>query len=60
MWALFRVVSNQIMADAWKELLEAEGIPVQVVPEAPNLTSARRIYIPEVKMRVVDDILRKI
>ena len=42
MWALFRVVPNKIMADAWEELLEAEGIPVHVEAEEPRLCALLR------------------
>lgn len=60
MWTLFRVVPNKIMADAWEDLLEAEGIPVLVQPDEPSLASAHRLYVPEAKLHVVNEILRKI
>ena len=62
MWAEFKTVSNLITAEMWKELFEAEGIPTRILPEGSEIgEKARyRVLIPELKRRLIEDILRKI
>lgn len=66
MWREVMVVKNAYVAQSWKELLNAEAISVRVVPvtshiwpEAPDF-EPRRIYVPDSKTHVVQEILRKI
>ena len=62
MWKLFRRVPNILLAEMWKELLEAEGIPVRLVPDPESQASptAKKVYVPDSKWYVVEEVLRKL
>lgn len=62
MWTEIRVTSNIILAEAWKELFEAEGVPVRILPEqmGVGVEGKYRVLIPEIKKHVVDEIMRKV
>jgi hypothetical protein len=62
MWAEFKIVPNLIVAEMWKELFEAEGIPTRILPEGSEVgEEARyRVLVPELKKHLIEDILRKI
>jgi len=53
-----------MVAEAWKEYFEGEGIPTYILPvsgEAPGRElAAYRVLVPEDKKHVVDEILRKL
>ena len=62
MWVEFKTVPNLITAEMWKELFEAEGIPTRILPEGSEVgEKARyRVFVPELKKHLIEDILRKI
>ena len=33
MWMEFKKVSNSMTAEIWKEAIEAEGLPVKILPD---------------------------
>lgn len=62
MWIEVKVAPNLIVAEMWKELFEAEGIPAKLLPEgaAVGEKASYRVLIPELKKHLIDDIMRKI
>jgi hypothetical protein len=65
MWVELMEVKNVYMAEAWKELFNAEGLAVRVVPLSAEWSEAgelepRKLYVPEGKLHVAKEILRKI
>ncbi len=64
MWSLFRDVSNIIVAEMWQQLLEAEGVPVRILPCNEDLGMVNpvcyRVYVPLGKEHVAEEVLRKI
>ena len=52
-----------MMAEMWKEFFEGEGVPTRIMPtsgEAPGREFAEyRILVPEDKMHVIEEVLRK-
>lgn len=64
MWSELMRLPNRYAAETWRELLFAEGVAVQLVPEpgredegelAPTL-----LYVPDSKTHVAREILRKV
>lgn len=53
-----------MIAEMWKELLEGEGLPTQILPEGDILTwgelVAYRIMVPRGREHVAEEILRKL
>ena len=64
MWVEIKQAKNLMIAEAWKELFEGEGIPTRILPEssgAPNCELATyRILVPEDKKHVIEEVLRKL
>jgi hypothetical protein len=62
MWTEIRVAPNLIIAEMWKELFEAEGIPTRLLPEGPGVgeRARYRVLVPELKRHLIEDILRKV
>ncbi len=62
MWTEIRIAPNLIIAEMWKELFEAEGIPSRILPEklGAGEKSSYRVLVPELKKHLIEDILRKI
>ena len=62
MWTEIRIAPNLIIAEMWKELFEAEGIPTRILPEkiGAGAKTRHRVLVPELKKRLIEDILRKI
>jgi hypothetical protein len=62
MWTEIKVAPNLVIAEMWKELIEAEGIPTRLLPE--NLGAGEkikyRVLVPELKQHLIEDILRKV
>jgi len=62
MWVEVRRVQGRIIAEMWKELLEAEGVPTRLLSE--NLEegelSTYRVLVPHFREHVYEEILRKI
>jgi hypothetical protein len=62
MWTKFMDVENAYIAEAWKELFNAEALSVRIVPplgQAPDM-ARREIWVPDSKTHVAREILRKI
>ena len=53
-----------MFAEMWKELFEGEGIPSKILPSDGSMTFAEKveykIYVPNEKAHIIDEILRKI
>jgi hypothetical protein len=64
MWSELLQAKNRYIAELWKELFDAEGVATRVVvegnpAEATDMTP-RRIYVPDSKTHVAEEIIRKI
>ncbi len=65
MWVELMEVKNVYIAQVWKELFNAEGLAVEVVPVTGERAEAgelepRKLYVPHGKLHVAQEILRKI
>lgn len=64
MWVDFFKVPNLIAAEMWKEIIEAEGLPVRLLPEGEILDwgekSSYRVMVPRGREHVAEEILRKL
>lgn len=64
MWVEFKTAENLILAEMWKEVLEAEGLPTRILPEGDirdwGQMEAYRIYVPKGREHVAEEILRKL
>ena len=63
MWSKLMDVKNGYVAKVWKDLYDAEGVAVRVVPPltASNSWAApREIWVPDSKTHVAAEILRKV
>ncbi len=62
MWTEIRTAPNMIIAEMWKELFEAEGIPTMLLPDmiGGGDRATYRVLIPELRKHLIEDILRKI
>lgn len=64
MWAKLMETKNAYTAEMWRELLYAEAVSVQVVPESGWANAAElekhEVYVPWGKLHVAREILRKI
>ena len=64
MWTELLEAKNRYIAELWKELFDAEGVATRVMvvgnpADATDLTP-RKIYVPDSKTRVAEEIIRKI
>jgi hypothetical protein len=56
-------VQNGYVARVWKNLYDAEGVAVRVVPpltDAYSLSAPREIWVPDSKTHVAVEIMRKV
>jgi hypothetical protein len=56
-------VKNGYIAKVWKDLYDAEGVAVRIVPPltgAYSLSEPREIWVPDSKTHVAIEILRKV
>jgi hypothetical protein len=63
MWSKFMRVKTAYMAEAWRELFQAEGVAVRIVPPLESRASdmePREIWVPDSKTHVAAEVLRKI
>jgi hypothetical protein len=62
MWTEIKIAPNLIVAEMWKDLFEAEGIPTRLLPVKPGAgeRASYRVLVPELKRHLIDDILRKV
>ncbi|HCH35539.1 MAG: hypothetical protein CL777_06350 [Chloroflexi bacterium] len=64
MWVDYKKAPNLMIAEAWKEILEGEGLPVRLLPQT-DITDHRefssfRVMVPRGREHVADEILRKL
>ena len=64
MWTELLEAKNRYIAELWKELFDAEGVATRVMvvgnlADATDLTP-RKIYVPDSKTHVAEEIIRKI
>jgi hypothetical protein len=72
MWHKLMDVKNGYTAKVWKDLYDAEGVAVRIVPPLPRAgapsgaggsyswSEPREIWVPDSKTHVAAEILRKI
>ena len=64
MWLEVKKAPNLMLAEMWKELFEAEGIPTRLMPEVGlpigQELAKYRILVPEDKKHIIEEILRKL
>ena len=64
MWVDYKKAPNLMLAEMWKEALEAEGLPVRLLPENGILdhgeSSPYRVMVPRGREHVADEIIRKL
>jgi hypothetical protein len=64
MWVDFRKAPNLMIAEMWKEILEGEGLPTNIIPEDTILNWGERvpyrIMVPRGREHVAEEILRKL
>ena len=63
-WSPYKKATNLLLAEMWKELFEAEGLPTRILPEGDirnwSETSKFIVYVPRGREHVADEIVRKI
>ena len=64
MWVDFKKAPNLMIAEMWKEILEGEGLPTNIIPEDEILNWGERvpyrIMVPRGREHVADEIMRKL
>ena len=64
MWVEIKKARNLMIAEAWKELFEGEGIPTRIMPASGEPTGQElatyRILVPQDKQHVIEEVLRKL
>ncbi len=63
MWSKFMDVKNGYVAKVWKDLYDAEGVAVRIVPPLSASyawSEPRQIWVPDSKTHVAAEILRKV
>ncbi|HLF05046.1 MAG TPA: hypothetical protein VI855_07490 [Dehalococcoidia bacterium] len=64
MWVEFKRAPNLMLAEMWKEALEAEGLPTRILPRGDVLDWGERVpfvvYVPKGREHVAEEILRKL
>ena len=60
----YRKAPNLIIAEMWKSAIEAEGLPVKILPNGNILEWGERVeyrvMVPKGREHVADEILRKL
>ena len=63
-WSAYKNAPNLLIAEMWKELFEAEGLPAHILPEGEIRTWSETcpfvVYVPRGREHVADEILRKV
>ena len=64
MWVDYRTVSNLMVAEMWRDVLEGDGLPTKILPKEDILTWGERktfrVLVPKGREHVADEILRKL
>ena len=62
-WAKLMTVKNGYIARVWKDLYDAEGVALRIVPPltgSHSLREPREIWVPDSKTHVAVEIMRKV
>ena len=63
-WVPYKKAPNLMMAEMWKQLFEAEGLPTRILPEGEIRTWSETarfvVYVPRGREHVAEEILRKV
>ncbi|MSQ24932.1 MAG: hypothetical protein EXR49_01425 [Dehalococcoidia bacterium] len=63
-WTPYKTAPNLMLAEMWKELFEAEGLPARILPDGDIQSWSERskfiVYVPRGREHVAEEILRKI
>ncbi|MBF8299252.1 MAG: hypothetical protein HW397_301 [Dehalococcoidia bacterium] len=63
-WSAYKKAPNLVIAQMWKELFEAEGLPACILPEGEirtwSETSRFVVYVPRGREHIAQEILRKV
>lgn len=64
MWVEVKKAKTLIIAEAWKELFEGEGVPTRILPEdgaaRDQEFATYRVLVPRDKQHVINEVLRKL
>lgn len=64
MWVEIKKAKSLMIAEAWKEFFEGEGIPTRILPASGEPMGQElatyRILVPQDKEHVVEEVLRKL
>lgn len=64
MWVEVKTAPNLMIAEAWKELFEGEGIPTRLLPDntKPGVGefATYKVLVDQEKAHVIDEVLRKL
>ena len=64
MWVDYKKTPNLMTAQMWKDLLEGEGLPTNIIPADDILDWSERcsfrVMVPKGREHVADEILRKL
>ena len=64
MWVDYKKTPILMTAQMWKDLLEGEGLPTNILPEGDILDWSEnvpfRVMVPKGREHVADEILRKL
>ena len=63
MWSKLMTVRNGHVARVWKNLYDAEGVALRVVPpltDAHSMQEPRDLWVPDSKTHVAAEIMRKV
>ena len=64
MWTEVKQAKNLMTAEMWKELFEGEGIPTRILPASGEPMGQElatyRILVPEDKLHIIEEVLRKL
>lgn len=64
-WVELLKAPNLLVAELWKNLLDAEGVTALIAPEGPDWVGVtqdqpRRVMVPLSKQHVAEEVLRKL
>ena len=64
MWIDYKKASNLMTAQMWKDVLEGDGLPTQIIPDGDIRSwgerTSFRVLVPKGREHVADEILRKL
>ena len=64
MWTEVKKAPNLMLAEMWKELFEAEGVPTRLMPvdglPIGQELATYRVLVPDDKKHIVEEMLRKL